>query len=457
MTETRADKTDIEDDPDVGRPRWIRDTASLLVATALLLAAILVPFYGSDELKLKIFVQAPPLFAKYGPHWDYGTISAVLVALLTIAVGPAVAARVRWGGLLAISYATGLGWTFSLALIDGWNRGVVQRLLRPDEYLLSVNLVRSIPTMLDEFSSRIIDYTPISWPTHVAGHPPGALLTFVWLNRIGLGGGAWAGVFCILAGMSAVIALLVTVRRLGDEATARRIAPFLVLTPGAVWIGVSADGYFMGVAAWGIALLAIASTSTQTRWKATAGIAAGLVLGWGIFLNYGLTLMGVIALAVLIIARQWRPLIYAIPAALVVVGVFAAFGFWWLDGYHLVTDRYYQGIASDRPFSYWVWGNFAATLCAVGPAVAIGLGRSMRWTPIRTRNAVVILGLAALLAMLIADLSALSKAETERIWLPFSMWTLVTTALIPPRWTRVWLAGQVATALLINHLVFTYW
>ncbi|MBJ7289825.1 MAG: hypothetical protein JHC79_12980, partial [Williamsia sp.] len=238
MTETRDDKTDIEDDPGVDRPRWIRDTASLLVATALLLTAILVPFYGSDELKLKIFVQAPPLFAKYGPHWDYGTIAAVLVALLVIAVGPQVAARLRWGGLLAVSYATGLGWTFSLALIDGWNRGVVQRLLRPDEYLLSVNLVRSVPTMISEFSDRIIDYTPISWPTHVAGHPPGALLTFVWLNRIGLGGGAWAGVFCIVVGVSAVIAVLVTVRRLADETTARRIAPFLALTPGAVWIGV---------------------------------------------------------------------------------------------------------------------------------------------------------------------------------------------------------------------------
>ncbi len=457
MIQTRGDKTDIMDELGVDRPRWRRDTVSLLVATGLLIAAILVPFYGSDELKLKIFVQAPPLFAKVGAHWGDGTIPAVLIALLTVVAGPAVAARVRWGALLAIAFATGLGWTFSLALIDGWNRGVVNRLVRPDEYLMSVNLVHSIPTMLSEFSDRIIDYTPVSWPTHVAGHPPGALLSFVVLNRIGLGGGAWAGVFCIVMGMSAVIAVLITVCRLAGETTARRVAPFAAVTPGAVWIGVSADGYFMGVAAWGIALLTIAATATQTRWRASAGIASGLVLGWGIFLNYGLTLMGVVALGVLIAARQWRPLLYAVPAALVVVGVFAAFGFWWLDGYHLVTDRYYQGIASDRPFAYWVWGNFAATLCAVGPAVAIGLGRGVRWTPIRTRNAVVILGLSAFLAMLVADLSALSKAETERIWLPFGMWMLVLTALIPPRWTRVWLAGQVATALLINHLVFTYW
>jgi hypothetical protein len=62
---------------------------------------------------------------------------------------------------------------------------------------------------------------------------------------------------------------------------------------------------------------------------------------------------------------------------------------------------------------------------------------------------------AALLALLVADLSGMSKAETERIWLPFAMWLLPACALLPR--PRAWLAAQTVLALLINHLLFTGW
>src|SRR5690606_40276737 len=95
---------------------------------------------------------------------------------------------------------------------------------------------------------------PDNWPAHVAGHPPGATLTFVLLDRIGLGGGAWAGLWCITVGATACAAVLVTVRALTDENLARRAAPFLALAPAAVWMGTSADAYFAAVAAWAVAL-----------------------------------------------------------------------------------------------------------------------------------------------------------------------------------------------------------
>ena len=64
--------------------------------------------------------------------------------------------------------------------------------------------------------------------------------------------------------------------------------------------------------------------------------------------------------------------------------------------------------------------------------------------------------LGALLAILFADLCMLSKAETERIWLPFTVW-LAAAALSPPRSHRWWLALNVVGALLLNHLIFTNW
>ena len=67
------------------------------------------------------------------------------------------------------------------------------------------------------------------------------------------------------------------------------------------------------------------------------------------------------------------------------------------------------------------------------------------------------MALAGLLAVIVADLSALSKAETERIWLPFQMWILAAPALLPRQTHRFWLAVQASTALAINHLVLTNW
>jgi hypothetical protein len=71
--------------------------------------------------------------------------------------------------------------------------------------------------------------------------------------------------------------------------------------------------------------------------------------------------------------------------------------------------------------------------------------------------AVIWLPLAALAAVLLADLSGLSKAEVERIWLPFAVWLPAGAALLPAGDRRGWLAVQATTALLINHLLLTVW
>jgi methylthioxylose transferase len=67
------------------------------------------------------------------------------------------------------------------------------------------------------------------------------------------------------------------------------------------------------------------------------------------------------------------------------------------------------------------------------------------------------LAAAAALAVLIADLSGLSKAEVERIWLPFAVWLIASTGLLPPRQARAWLTAQAILALTINHLLLTTW
>jgi hypothetical protein len=227
----------------------------------------------------------------------------------------------------------------------------------------------------------------------------------------------------------------------------------MVLFPGAVWIGVSADGLFTGVTATGLALLAIG----LTRRSVAAGLGAGLLLGFSLYLSYGLTLIAVLALAVVILARRMPvlPLGAAVAGAVAVVGAFTLAGFWWLDGYHLVTIRYYQGIARVRPYAYWVWADLALVAVCAGPAAAVVLRRAAV-SPSR-RTAMVLLPAAALLAMVAADLSGYSKAEVERIWLPFAVWLLAGAGLVPVPARRGWLIAQALVALLVNHLLLTTW
>ncbi|MFJ4525810.1 hypothetical protein ACIP4Y_33580 [Streptomyces sp. NPDC088810] len=445
------------------RDRYAGLRADLGAATAaalLVLVAVLVGRHLQDTRRT-LFVHWPPLFADWDPHLGPGTPAAVVVAVSVVVCGPSVAARLPWRGLLLAAWGTALAWTWSLALVDGWQRGVAGRLTTRNEYLTVVGRFHDIPAALRDFTHHIVSGSPAPWPAHIAGHPPAATLTFVLLDRAGLRGGGWAGAWCVTVGASACVAVLVAVRALADERLARRAAPFLVMAPAAVWVGASADGYFAAVAAWSVALLALAVTGRSLAWAAGSGLLYGLTC----YLSYGLTLFALIGAAVLVAGRhrvRERPVlpVLFLAGAAVVPVVFTPAGFDWWEGYRLLVTRYYQGVGGTRPYGYWVWANLACTVLITGPATAAGLRRTgalsaRRRTAPRAEVRLALLVAAALLALLVADLSGMSKAETERIWLPFAMWLLAACAFLPR--PRGWLAAQAALALLLNHLLFTGW
>jgi len=353
--------------------------------------------------------------------------------------------------------------------VDGLQRGWVEVLLDANEYLHDLPRISDPGSFIATFTHFIafgpgVDGTVV-WTTHVAGHPPLATLLFWGLGRIGLGGGFWAGALCIIVGSAASVAVPVTIRELGADVAARRAVPFAALFPGAVWMAVSADGLFAGVATSGLALLIIGASQRRLL---VAGV-GGLLIGIAIFLSYGLVLFGLVVLvayAVIAYQRGWRQTLAAVLVAtagvIVVAAVHLALGFNWLIGLHELRVRYFQGIASQRPYAYFVWANIGAWLVSCSPLLAVGIVRAVRvlgrWRREPWSDRVVaLLGLSGVLAALLADLSGLSKAETERIWLSFGAVAWTTMALIRGRWARWMLLAAAVWAIGVNHLLDTGW
>ncbi len=450
--ETSADETRTE------RRLRLTPWVGLVAAVGLVVVAVALPrlvdwqVYSHGDPSPE---DVPPLHSLWEPKLGSGTVPALVIGLLAWRYARAWSERLTWPRLLGVAYVVGLAWLLALAYVDG-SAGISRVLGNPFEYLETARATSDVPAMLREYVDRIPYAAPDNWVTHVAGHPPGALLFFVVLDRLGLAGDLSSGLLVTGIAASTSVAVLVALRALDAEVSARRAAPFLVLGPAAVWTAVSADALFAAVAAWGLAALALGATTGRRGVMVGWSALAGLLLGYCVMMSYGLPLLGFLALAVLAVARSWDPFVVAALSASAVVLAFAIGGFAWWEAFPVLQDRYWEGVAADRPAAYWMWANLAALVLCAGPLLGAGLARlAAGWR--EAERAVVLLVGAASVAIAVADLSRMSKGEVERIWLPFVPWLLLSTALLPDRWRQAGLAVQIGVALAIQHLLYTSW
>lgn len=451
----------------------------LVVTVVLIVTAVVVPPLLGWQVWPRVHLDDgtfPPLHGYPQVKLGIGTIPAVLLALAALRWADPMAKRLPWRRLLLVAYAAGLVWLLALALVDG-PEGISRVLGNPTEYLETARAVDDVPGLLREYVSRIpYDAPEGNWPVHIAGHPPGMVLFFVLLVKVGLGGDLAAGLVVTVIAATMPLAVMTTVRLLGAEDAARVAAPYLVLSPSAVFLAVSADAVMATTVAWGMAWLALASRGIRrdvpvdlpagngqerpvvSGLAATlAAVLAGLVLGYAVFMSYGLLLAGVLALAVVWLGRRRWVLPVAAASAVVVALTFAAGGFAWWEAYPVLVDRYWDGLAHMRPGAYWTWGNLAALAISAGPLVGAGFGATWAARRNQADRVIVVLVAAAVIMVAFADASQMSRAEVERIWLPFIPWLTLGCALLPERWRRPGLALQLGTALLVQHLLYTSW
>jgi hypothetical protein len=435
--------------PRAATSRAGRPVAGTVVALVLWTALVAIAVAWGEHVVAvgdRLRIHAPPLAGDYRTRAGLVLLAPIGVALLVVAAGPVVARRARWSTVVVAAMGAAVAWAIVLGLNDG-AAGLTGPLL-PGQYLRTVPKVGDPLTFLSTFTDRIATYN-----IHTQGHPPGMVLVLWGLDRVGLRG-TGPNLALVLAGGGASIgAALVCLRDVAGEQRARAAAPFLALAPAAIWWS-SGDALFAGVAGWAATCVVVATGRRGARADVLAAL-GGLLFGAAAMLSYGLVLVAAIPVVVAVARRRLRPLAVAAGAAALVLLAFAPLGFWWPEGLGATRVRYWAGVASRRPAGYFLVGNLAAFALALGPAAAIGLAR------LRDRGTWLLVG-GALVAVALADLSGMSKAEVERIWLPFVPWVLLaTTALAltrrPGVTTRLALLVQAALAITIQATVRSPW
>ncbi|MEO7836135.1 MAG: hypothetical protein ABIS21_00660 [Acidimicrobiales bacterium] len=389
-------------------------------------------------------VNAAPFVGTWLPAWGWRAVPAIGMAAAAVAWAPGLAARLPWRRLMAAAVLAGAGWAVALAYVDGPG-ALTAPLTTRYEYLNDVPRVASAGPV--RFLDTFVEQVP-TFATHVKSHPPGMVIGLWGLDRLGLGGPRWAALIVLVGGAAAVAAALTATREMAGEAVARRAAPFVALAPAAVFVATSPDALFVGVAAWGVALLVMATGREGRRGDALA-LGGGALLGAALFLSYGAVLLLPIPVTVALVRRRFRPLAVAALTVAAIAGVVAVAGFWWLDGLSAARAAYHRGLASRRPYGYFLVANLAVFAVLLSPATAAALTR------LRSRRLWLVVG-AALASVALADLSGLSKGEVERIWLIFVPWVVVACASLGPR-ARGWLAVHVGTGLALQVLLRSPW
>ncbi len=396
----------------------------------------------------RLFVNLPPLVGRLDPRLAATGIGAPLLGLGAVVFGPGLAARLTWRRLLAVTLLAAAAWAASLALTEGVD-GLVRGPSSPQDYLHDAPLIDSPSTFLRTFTDDIDRYS-----VHVRAHPPGMTLIAWSISRAG-GGPGWLAALEILVGASAVPAVLLTIRDTAGEDRARTAAPYLAFAPLAVTIASSGDAFFAGVGAWAVTLVVLATGRRDRRGDLFA-LGGGILFGVTAFLSYGLVLLCVIPLAVARLRRRARPLALAALGTAVVFLAFLGAGFWWVGGLLATRVEYLASVARYRPYGYFLVANVAALAVIVGPAAVAGLATRDDHASEGARATWTLVG-GALAAVALADLSGMSKAEVERIWLPFAVWLLAATSSLPAASRRMWLGANVAFALLLEILVTQPW
>lgn len=394
-------------------------------------------------------VPYPPFTGQWSPRADPLLAAAVAAFGAGIAIGPRLARSsisppAFAAAVLALTLVLRLALAAARHGTGAWTAvfDVDASFEAKNEYLPALNALTYGPGF---FLDRFAELVP-ALPVHAAGHPPGLLLVLHAAHLDTPGGMA---ALCIGAGaLSAPLTYLLG-RRVLDEPTARIAALLAAVAPGALQFGAtSADAVYLT-----LGLLAAWPLASPTR---AARIAGAAVLAIGSFFAWSLPAVG--AWAAVVALRRHGPRSALELCALCAVALLAAHaamaaltGFDPIGALRSTEQVYRLGIASTRPYAFWVPGSPTAFLLVLGlPIVWLALQALARGDD---------LALAFFAVIAVSAIAGFTKAETERIWLflaPF-VCLAAATRLRPGRALTAVLALLAIQALAWEVLWNTIW
>jgi hypothetical protein len=396
-------------------------------------------------------VPLPPFVIRWEP-WASVRWALVAAAALSIcvALAPVLVQRVRPRVAFGVSLyglALALGLAVNAARIGpaGWSKvfatgphGSVEGYF---EYLLGLPWLRSgIHYYVSHFAALFPYLT-----THIKGNPPGPLVA---LHLLGISTPRGLAALCIgIGALSAPLAYDLG-RVLGDERRGRVAGMLTAISPAMLLFGVTSLDYAFAALGLGIACLLV-------RRSTRALLAGSIVAAFASFFSW--LLLAIPAWAAVVTLRRHGPgraaaLCLSVGAALVLWNGLLAI-VWGYDPFSALSataSAYSHGIATHRPYAFWVVGSPTAW--------AVMLGLPVAWLAVKAlvagdETAVAIWGLIAF-----ASILGFTKAETERIWLPFvPLACVAAAAALPVARLRVVLAALAFQAFAVELLFFTVW
>jgi hypothetical protein len=381
-------------------------------------------------------VPHPPFIGKWWPRLH--PLMALAVPCFVVAVAlvprvlaakPAVLAAALFAGTLALRILLAMGRRGPAKLeqmfyLDGEGK---------NEYLPSL---AAFDYGTRFFIDRFAELVP-ALPVHSAGHPPGLLLV---MHALGLDTPTRLAAFCLLVGAASAPLTYALARRVIDERAARVAGVLAALSPVMLHYGAtSADAVYLT-----LGLLAAIPLLSGRPFVGALVLAVASLFAWS------LLAVGAWAAVYTLAKHGLKPAVRL--AALIGVTLLAfhvafalATGFDPLGALHATSRVYEVGIASRRPYSYWLFGSPTAFLLILGVPIT--------WLALqsRTPEAYAIAAVIAVSAVL-----GFTKAETERIWLFYAPFVILAAAPLVRRPTLV--TGLLAAQAVIYEALFdTLW
>jgi hypothetical protein len=420
--------------------------ALALTGTAVTISAGLVLHLAAG---VTLGTPLPPFIMSWAPQARWQLLVAIAVAALLAGLAPRAVERVGPPALFATfayvgALALGLAVNATRLGSAGWSHvfrdGPGGSFEARFEYLSSLRYLHGgVARYVGHFTALLPDLS-----THVKGNPPGPLVV---MHLLGIDTPGRLTAACVGTGALCAPLAYALGRELGGERRGRVAAALMVFCPSAVLFGVtSVDYVFAAVGMAGACLL------VDRRLRAK--VIGCVVVAVGSFLSW--VLLAIPVWAVLcVLARDGRRAAartaFCAFAAIVALtlGLHLAWGYDPLAILRALRPIYAHGVASRRPYWFWLFGSPAAYLAMLGAPVA--------WLAVRATAAREAGALALAAVILVSAVAGFTKAETERIWLPFVPLACVAAASVSVRRLGPLLGFLAAQAIVVEIVFNTVW